>query len=317
MRAVGVLEFGGPQQLQVVELPAPEPGSREVRIRVHAVAVNPTDTLFREGAMAGRAKIQEPPFIPGMDAAGVIDAVGPDVDGRLKVGDRVVAMVLPSSAYGGAYAEQIVLPASSVVHAPKSADLAAASTLIMNAMTARLSLDALALAPGSTLAVTGAAGAYGAYVVQLALADGLTVIADAAPSDIELVRSLGDVQIVPRGDDVAAQILALYPDGVDGLADGSIQDELVLPAIKDGGALAVVRGWNGDPGRGITVHRISVPSAAHDTTGMQRVVDQVDAGVLTLRVADVLPASSAKDAHLRLQAGGVRGRLVLDFTQFE
>lgn len=316
MRAVGVLEFGGPEKLQVVDLPTPEPGPGQVRIKVHAVAVNPTDTLFREGAMAGRAKIQKPPFIPGMDAAGVIDSIGPENDDRLKVGDRVVAMVLPSSEFGGAYAEQIVLPATSVVHAPKSADFAAASTLIMNVMTARLALDALALTPGSTLAVTGAAGAYGAYVVQLALADGLRVVADAAPSDIELVRSLGDVQIVPRGDDVAAHILALYPEGVDGFADGSIQDDLVVPAIKDGGGLAVVRGWNGEPGRGITVHRIFVPAAAHDTAGMQRVVDQVDAGVLTLRVADVLPASDAQSAHERLQAGGVRGRLVLDFTNF-
>lgn len=310
------MEFGGPEKLRVVEMPTPEPGVGQVRIRVHAVAVNPTDTLFREGAMAARAKIQEPPFIPGMDAAGVIDAIGPDNDDRLKVGDRVVAMVLPSSEFGGAYAEQIVLPATSVVHAPKSADLEAASTLIMNAMTARLALDALALAPGSTLAVTGAAGAYGAYVVQLALADGLKVIADASPSDIELVRSLGAVQIVPRGDDVAAHILELYPEGVDGFADGSIQDELVVPAIKDGGALAVVRGWNGEPGRGITVHRIAVPKAAHDTAGMQRVVDQVDEGVLTLRVADVLSVDQAQIAHERLEAGGVRGRIVLDFINF-
>ena len=316
MRAVGVLEFGGPEKLQVVELPTPVPGAGQVRIKVHAVTVNPTDTIFRAGGQIQRMVRKEPPFIPGMDASGVIDAVGPENDDRLKVGDRVVAMVLPSSEFGGAYAEQIVLPSTSVVHAPKSADFAAASTLIMNAMTARLALDALALTPGSTLAVTGAAGAYGAYVVQLALADGLKVIADAAPSDIELVRSLGEVQIVPRGDDVADHILELYPQGVDGLADGSIQDDLVVPAIKDGGGLAVVRGWKGEPGRGITVHRIFVPAAAHDTTGMQGVVDQVDAGALTLRVADVLPANQAQRAHERLQAGGVRGRLVLDFTNF-
>lgn len=316
MRAVGVLEFGGPEKLQVVELPTPIPGTGQVRIKVHAAAVNPTDTLFREGAMAARAKIQEPPFIPGMDVSGVVDEVGPGNDDRLKVGDRVVAMVLPSSEFGGAYAQEIVLPATSVVHAPKSADFASASTLIMNAMTARLALDALALSPGNTLAVTGAAGAYGAYVVQLALEDGLKVIADAAPSDIELVRSLGEVQIVPRGNGVATDILKLCPEGVDGFADGSIQDELVVPAIKDGGGLAVVRGWKGEPGRGVTVHRIAVPTAAHDTAGMQRLVDQVDAGVLTLRVADVLPASAARSAHERLQAGGVRGRIVLDFVNF-
>ena len=183
MRVVGVQEFGGPQALQVFEVPTPEPGPGQVRIRVHAAAVNPTDTLFRAGAQAGNMRKPEPPFIPGMDAAGVIDAVGPENDDRLAVGDRVVAIVLPGGSRGGAYAEQIVVPAVSVVHAPKDVDFAAASTLLMNALTARITLDLLALHEGQSLAVTGAAGAYGAYVVQLALAEGLRVIADASAKD--------------------------------------------------------------------------------------------------------------------------------------
>ncbi|MDD2857145.1 MAG: NADP-dependent oxidoreductase [Candidatus Nanopelagicales bacterium] len=314
MRAVGVAEFGGPERLEVFEVPQPEPGPGQVRIRVHAAAVSPTDTLFRAGAQADRMRRTEPPFVPGMDAAGVIDAIGPDNDDRLAVGDRVVAMVLPTSRAGGAYAEQIVLPAACVVRAPAGVDLAAASTLIMNAATARLTLDALALAPGQVLAVTGAAGAYGAYVVQLAIAEGLRVIADAAPKDEALVRSLGATEIVARGDDVAAGIRALVPQGVDGLADGSIQGALVVPALADGGGMAVVRGWNGEPGRGITVHPILVSTAAKDTAMLTRLVEQVEDGTLTLRVADVLPADQAAEAHRRLEAGGVRGRLVLDFT---
>lgn len=314
MRVVGVDEFGGPEALKVFDVPSPEPGPGQVRIRVHAATVNPTDTLFRAGAQAGNLRKTEPPFIPGMDAAGVIDAIGPQNDGRLSVGDRVVALVLPGGSRGGAYAEQVVVPAFSVVRAPKDVDFPAASTLLMNALTARLTLDALGLHEGQSLAVTGAAGAYGAYVVELALAEGLRVIADASPKDEELVRSLGVYEIVPRGDSVAVAIRELVPEGVDALADGSLQGVVVIPAIADGGGYAVVRGWEGELDRGITVHRILVSTAAKETAALERLVQQVEAGQLSLRVADVLPAAQAPEAHRRLEAGGVRGRLVLDFS---
>jgi len=314
MRVVGVEEFGGPEELRVFEVPSPEPGPGQVRIRVHAAAVNPTDTLFRAGAQAGNIRKPTPPFIPGMDAAGVIDAVGPESDGRLSVGDRVVAIVLPVSSRGGAYAEQVVVPAASVVKAPKDVGFPAASTLLMNALTARITLDLLDLHEGQSLAVTGAAGAYGSYVAELALAEGLRVIADASPKDEELVRALGVYEVVPRGDAVAVAIRELEPEGVDALADGSLQGHLVTPAIADGGGYAVVRGWDGELDRGITVHRVMVSTEARNTAALERLVQQADAGLLTLRVADVLPAAQAEQAHRRLEAGGVRGRLVLDFS---
>jgi NADPH2:quinone reductase len=314
MRAVGVMVFGGPEVLEVVQLSLPEPGPQEVRIRVHAATVNPTDTVFRNGMVAGRLSGRRPPFVPGMDAAGVIDRLGADTDGRFAVGDRVVAVLLPTGAHGGAYAEQVVVPAASVVHAPKGAGFPAASTLLMNALTARLALDALDLAAGQTLAVTGAAGALGGYVIQLAKADGLHVVADASPADEALVRSLGADIVVARGDDVATDLRAVVPNGVAGLVDGAVQDHLVLPAITDGGGLAVIRGWDGPTERGITIHKIMVAAAVTDTRRLERLRDQVEDGTLTLRVADILPADQAAEAHRRLEAGGVRGRLVLDFT---
>lgn len=108
-------------------------------------------------------------------------------------------MVLFTSEHGGACAEQVVVPAESVVPAPAGADFPAASTLLMNALTARLALDAIGAPPGATVAVTGAAGAVGGYAVELAKADGLTVIADAAPRDTELVRGFGADHVVERG----------------------------------------------------------------------------------------------------------------------
>ena len=216
----------------------------------------------------------------------------------------------------GAYAEQIVVPASSVVPMPAGADFAAASTLLMNALTVRLALDALGLRPGQTLAVTGAAGCVGGYAIQLGKAAGLRVIADAAKADRELVRSLGADVVVDRGDDVAKNILAVVPEGVGGVIDAAMQHELVVPAIATGGGLATVRGWNEPVPRGIVVHPVFVSAGATDTAKLDRLRQLAEEGVLSLRVAKVFPAAKAADAHRLLEAGGIRGRLVLDFTTF-
>ena len=205
MRGVGVIEFGGPEVLQVVDLPEVHAGAGEVRIRVHAATVNPTDTFIRNGARAEALRKDPPPYIPGMDIAGVIDEIGAGTTTDLAVGDAVMAMVAPSGTHG-AYRESIVLSADAVAVAPARSTLIEAATLPMNGLTARQSLDQLGLQPGQTIAVTGAAGCYGGYVVQLAKADGLRVIADASSADEQLVRELGADIVVPRGDDIAAQI---------------------------------------------------------------------------------------------------------------
>ena len=311
MRAAGVIEFGGPEALQVVDVPDEPLGAGQVRLRVAAATVNPTDTHARAGAYAGRDPVKQPPWVPGMDVAGTVVEVGEGVE-HLAPGELVMGIVVPTGAHGG-YREDIVLPGNSVVPAPAGVDAVAASTLPMNALTARLALDHLGLQPGQVLAVTGAAGAFGGYVIQLAKAGGLTVVADASEADEELVRSLGADAVVRRGDDVAQRIREAYPDGVDGLADGAVQDALVLPAIKDGGSLATVRGYRGDGQRGIAVHPTLVRDVAQDRAALDRLRRQTEDGVLTLRVARTFPVEEAAEAHRVLEAGGVRGRLVLTF----
>ena len=126
----------------------PEPAAGEVRIRVHAASINHADVSLRScGGFARLMGDRQPPFIPGLDAAGIVDEAGPDVDDRLSVGDRVVAFVSPMNRYGGAYAEYVAIPAASVVRAPSSVSLAAAATLLVNAVTARLALDLFDLPP--------------------------------------------------------------------------------------------------------------------------------------------------------------------------
>lgn len=312
MRAIGVTELGDEDNFRVLEVLQPTLTSGRVRIRVHAATVNPTDTGFIRGAYFRGSEAPAGPYVPGMDAAGVVAEVGSG--SRFTVGQEVMAIVLPSSDTGGAYADELVLPEDQVVPVPAGVDFVPASTLLMNALTARLALDELAVPTGGTVAVTGAAGAFGGYVVQLARADGLRVIADARDSDVDLVRSLGADDVVPRGDGVVDAIRALVPDGVDGLADGAVLDGGVLGAIRDGGRLATVRGWSGPAERGITVHPVMVLGSAGDTAKLERLREQVEAGAITLRVATTFPAEQAADAHRMLAGGGVRGRIVLDLT---
>jgi NADPH:quinone reductase-like Zn-dependent oxidoreductase len=227
-------------------MPEVHAGAGQVRIRVHAATVNPTDVGVRNGTRAEQQKTDPPPYVPRMDVAGMVDEVGSGVPDRLKVGDAVMAIVVPKGSHG-AYREQIVLDARSVVRVPAEKTHPEAATFPMNGLTARLSLDLLKLSPGQVIAVTGAAGAYGGYVIQLAKAEGLTVIADASENDEKLVASLGADIVVRRGDDVASRIRSHFAQGVDGLADGAVLNELVIPASAapsrpSGGSRAFRRG---------------------------------------------------------------------------
>ena len=113
MKAVGVTEFGGPEVLHLVDLPDPEAGPGELRIRVHAAAVNPTDTGLRSGGRAELLKDIPPPYVPGMDAAGVLEQIGEGVSTDLRVGDHVMAIVVPNASHG-AYSERIVVQAATL-----------------------------------------------------------------------------------------------------------------------------------------------------------------------------------------------------------
>ncbi|OLT11640.1 alcohol dehydrogenase [Kocuria sp. CNJ-770] len=309
MLVIGVTSFGGPEALAAHEAPDPHPGPGEVRIRVRAAAVSPTDTVLRAGGQPLGER--RPPYVPGMDAAGTVDEVGEGSAWR--VGDAVMAIALPRGEHGGAYAELLVAPDDSIARIPANTDFATASTLPMNGLTALQILEELDLQPEQTLAVTGAAGTLGNYVVELAKHQGLTVVADAADRDLELVESLGADHVVARGDDVAERIREFFPEGVDALVDAAVLNEKAAPAVRDGGRFATVRHWDGNPGRDITVHRISVPREYRSGHKLEILRRWVEEGVLTLRVAGVLPAAEAAEAHRRLESGGVRGRLVLSF----
>ncbi|RAO14826.1 2-haloacrylate reductase [Micromonospora noduli] len=318
MRAVGLLRYGGPEVLRVVEIPTPHAGPGEVRIRVRAAAVNPADTLIRAGMTPVRLRGSDP-LLPGQDIAGTIDEVGSGTSGVLAPGDPVMAMVNPTRAAGGGYAEWVVLPEAWVVPAPAGVSLAEAATLPLNGLTALHALDQLRLSPGSTLAVTGAAGAVGGYAVQLAKAAGHRVFADAAPGDADLVAALGADVTVTRGPGVADRFREHAPDGVDAAVDTALLGGALLPAVREGGAVALLRGGPDPVLRAqADQRRIDMVSAyVHEYDGRRDKLDLLrrlaEEGALTLRVAGRFPPQEAARAHELLEAGGVRGRLIIEF----
>lgn len=319
MKAVGVARFGGPEALDVFEVPDPHAGPGQVRIRVHAATVNPGDRYLRNGSLGPNSAT--PPYIPGMEAAGVLDEIGAGTVTDLRIGDRVMAMAMPTDPGGGAYAGYVTLPAQWVTRAPTGSSHAEAATLPMNGLTARLAVDLLGLPAGRTIAVTGGAGAVGGYVVQMAKADGLTVVADAAPRDEALLRALGADIVVPRGADVVQRIRQAVPDGVDGIVDGAvIGSALLAPAVRDGGGIAVLLGEGSrkvGPAelqrRRLSYHMVFVPHYLGDPGRLERLRSQAEAGELTLRVGRTFAPEQAAEAHRLMEAGGTRGRLVLEF----
>jgi NADPH2:quinone reductase len=300
---------GGPEVLRVAVRPVRAAGAGEVRIAVKAAAVNPTDSFLREHGTEG-----EPPWVPGMDAAGVIESVG-EGEERLSVGERVMAAVTPRRPEGGAQIELLVAPAASVVAIPDGATLAEASTLPMNGLTAEVALELLSLGPGETLAVSGGAGLLASYAIPLAKARGVRVIADARPgADTELVRSFGADVVVARGDGFVAGVRDAAPGGVDGLIDTAVLGRGALGAIRDGGAIAVVRGWTGgEPERGIRVADVRVSPNVERTDWLEELRRLASDGRIQLRVAAEYPPEAAADAERAMEAGGLRGRAVIVF----
>ena len=308
MRVVMVLKPGGPEALTVVDVADPVAGLGQVCIRVRACTVNPTDTMRRSGAPAWFPVAPTRPYGLGMEVAGIVDEVGPGV-ADFVVGDNVMALVLPSSGWG-AYAERVVVPAQQMTHAPCNVDFAHAATVPMNGLTALLALDVIDLRPGEIVAVTGAAGAVGGYVIELAKTRGLRVIADTSSDDEELVRGLGADWVVPRGQEVAGSIRQIVPEGVRLLVDGSLQLSEVQPAVAEGGTVVILRPVDFDPGHARGVH-VVVSQAADRPDWLAELRRHIEKGHLTPRVARRFPLAEAEAAHRLLEQGGIRGRIIL------
>ncbi|MFF4113398.1 NADP-dependent oxidoreductase [Streptomyces sp. NPDC001714] len=294
MRAAVVNTFGGPEVVEVVETERPEPGPRQVRIKVAAAALNPAVEGVRGGFFGGAGKR----IGLGWDVAGTVDATG--VATAWAVGDQVVALDPGMVRPLGTHAEYVVVEADAVATAPATVDAVHAATLPLNGLTAVGALDLLELTEGQSLLVTGAAGAVGGFAVQLAAHRGISVTALAREADEELVRSLGAAHFTAG---------AVEAGSFDAVLDAAVLGETALEWARDGGGYVGVRpGGEPAPVRGVRTAAVAVTA---DGARLAELAALVDEGVLTLRVAETFSLDDAAKAHARLAAGGVRGRLVL------
>lgn len=308
-KAIAYKALGGYDVIEVIEHGVRAPADGEVRISVAAAAVNPTDILFRDPGVGEQAF----PFIPGMEAAGTVESVGPGVS-RFKAGDRVMAAVMPRRPEGGAQARYVVVPAASVVAAPEGVTLAQAATLPMNGLTALRALELAGLEQGQFLAVSGGAGHLAHSAIAIARRRGLKVIADAKADDAEQVRGYGADIVVERGPGFAQAVRSHLPGGADALLDTAVLGESAFGAIRDGGVYIPVRGWADKPGeRGIEIRPVFVFQVLERTEWLELLREMVRNGEIALRVEGEYPPERAADAQRKLASGGVRGRPVIAF----
>jgi NADPH:quinone reductase-like Zn-dependent oxidoreductase len=301
MKAARFSQFGGPEVLEIVDLPDPHPGPGQIRIAVRAAGVNPSDWKKRQGLMD--------PGLPqtmGYEAAGVVDELGEGVT-DVAAGDRVFGF----SAEEGSQAELAVLAYYAPI--PPSLDFAGAAALPAAIETATRALDQLASGgksgSGSTLLVNGASGSVGSAAVQLAVVRGARVIGTASPANHEYLRSLG-AEPVAYGEGLARRVRALAPGGVDLALD--VAGSGVLPELIElaGGPERVVTiaDFSGAQEYGVRFSRGDTGRAVHV---LAEIGELIESGRFSLPVVQTFPLTEVAEAHRVSEDGHVRGKLVL------
>ena len=307
MKAIQFDAYGGTEVLHAVDVAEPHPAATQVRVRVHAVGVNPMELKIRSGAMKDFMPTTFP-ATPGMELAGTIDEVGSGVT-DWTVGDEV---------YGwsdtGAYAEHAL--ASQVVRKPAGLAWDAAAATPVAADTAQRVLTQLAVTTGDTVLIHGGAGVVGAMAVQLAILRGARVVASASPADQDYVRSLGATPVT-YGDGLAERIAALKLPARDGAPHGI---DAVLDAAGKG-ALPVSIELRGGKTRIVTIadmgaQALGIPFSAGQASdrnlpALEANGKLVAAGKLEVAVGARFPLANARQAQDQVAAGGQRGKVIL------
>jgi NADPH2:quinone reductase len=311
MRAAGIDYFGGPEVLTIRSLPVPVPDPHELLIALHTAGVGEWDADMRGGWWPeGRPRF---PVVLGTDGAGTIAAVGSRVR-RLQVGDKVYAYSFKNPK-GGFYAEYVAVPAANAAPVPDGLDLKRAGAIPTTGLTALQGVDdALRTRAGDSLIIHGASGGVGTLAVQFAKARGARVLATASGEDgVALVRRLGaDLVVDGHSEDVLAAARDFAPGGVDAVLAfvGGKQLTQCLQALRAGGKLAYPNGIEPQPRKRSGIDIIAydaVPGVAE----FKRLGRAVGEARLKVPIAATYKLEEAREAHERLAAGHVLGKIVL------
>jgi NADPH:quinone reductase-like Zn-dependent oxidoreductase len=298
MKAVQFSQFGGPEVLELVELPDPHPGPGQIRVAVRAVGVNPIDWKVRSGAMGG-----DLPKRTGQEVSGIVDELGDGVS-EVAIGDEVFG----GAAGGGGAAELALLESFAPV--PSSLDFAGAAALPVAVETAVRTLDALGVGDGHTLLINGASGSVGLAAVQLARERGARVIGTASAANQDYVRSFG-AEPTTYGDGLVQRVRELAPDGVDRALDAAGGG--ALPALVEltGGPehVVTIADFPGAQETGVPFNGGQGPERAWHA--LRDVIALIEAGRFSVPVAQTFPLQQIAEAHRISETGHPRGKLVL------
>ena len=297
MKAAQFSRFGGPEVLEIVELPEPHAGSGEVRIRVRAAGVNASDWKKRSGQMD-----QELPQTMGYEAAGVVDEIGDGVTG-VQLGDKVVGV----GGGGAAQAEFAVLSMWAPI--PESLDFVGAAALPSTVETAARALDQLGVTKGSTVLINGASGSIGSAAVQFAVQRGARVIGTGSPATHDYLRSLG-AEPVAYGEGMAERVRAIVPDGVDfalDVAGSGVLPELIALA-GDAENVITIADFGGAKQYGVRFSRGDEGRAEYAIALAMQLIEE---GTFAIPVGQTFSLRDVAEAHRVGESGKVRGKLVL------
>lgn len=309
--------------LKVGELPAPEPGPGEVRVRVHASGINPSDVKRRSGI---REHAGYPKIIPHSDGAGVIDALGPGIEGW-KVGDRVWIHTAQRDRPFGTAAEHVALPTRLVVALPDNTDFVTGAGLGVPAMTAHVCLFSDGPIRGQDVLITGGAGAVGSYAVQLAKLGGARVLATVStPEKAAIARAFGADHVINyREEDVAARILdATGGRGVDRVVEVDVGANIAVAdrVLSRNGVIAAYSTTSSPaptlPVQSLMFRSVTIRLVAMQTIPMPikvaaaaEIRDWCAAGRLRHPRSHALPLERIAEAHELVESGRVIGKVVL------
>jgi NADPH:quinone reductase-like Zn-dependent oxidoreductase len=304
MRAVALNEV--PSAPAVAEVPSPRPEAGELLVKVAVSSVNGFDAATAAGYLQGMMEHRFP-LVVGKDFAGTVEALGEGVEG-FAVGDTVFGVVMKPHLGTGSLAEYVTVPAAyGVAHVPAGLDIEDAGVLGLAGTAAFDSLSALDVADGQTVLISGATGGVGALAVQLAAARGARVIATARRGkDADFVTGLTDADVltVDFTGDIAAQVRALAPEGVDAIVhlagDGAQLAELLRP----GGRIVSTLGLTTDAvtAQGVTVHSVMADPNAQTLTALAR---QAASGALRVSVTATYPLERADEAFAAFGTGAL------------
>jgi NADPH:quinone reductase-like Zn-dependent oxidoreductase len=301
MKAAALLAFGGPEVLEPRTLDDPQAGPGEVRVRVKAAGVQPFDTAIRRG-WTPPFLATTPPVVPGNEFAGVVDQLGPRVDG-IEVGDEVLGFSTLN-----AYAEYVVVPADQIVGKPQGMPWVVAGGFSGNAQGAHLALQAMGVGDGDTVLIHAAAGALGTIAVQLARAWGAAhVIGTASPANHEYLRSLGATPVT-YGDGLVDRVRALAPNGVDAALDAAGPEALraSLDLVKDRSRIRTMLSLEE-----AKEHGVPLLGPARSANRLKAMVELYDKGLLTIHLRSTYPLAEAAQAHRDIERGHGRGKIVI------